>query len=190
MMTGETATLGYVVCLNNEGYPASLQLGKSYRVLPDDNAEPDEIRVIDESGEDYLYPADYFSSAEEAPTQVTDLYEDVTREIRGFIEENEPLLEDASSLVLGRIFTQGVQIFTTINEEVVDGTNSAAAAKRALAAAITDPTTPASRLGALEAEEERLSRINAARTAASKELDNFLRRVQALLHDPEAEDQE
>ena len=189
-MPGETAILGYMVCVNNEGYPASLQLGKSYQVLPDDNAEPDEIRVIDESGEDYLYPADYFSSEEEAPPQIPELYEDVTREIRGFIEDNEPLLENASPLVLGQIFTQGVQIFTTINEEVVDGTNSAAAAKRALAAAITDPATPASRLGELEAEEARLSRINAARTAASEELDNFLRRVQALLHDPEAEDQE
>jgi hypothetical protein len=121
--------------------------------------------------------------------QVPELYEDITREIRGFIEENEPLLEDASPLVLGRIFTQGVRIFTTINEEVVDGTNSAAAAKRALAAAIMDPTIPASRLGELEAEEARLSRMNAARTAASKELDNFLRRVQALLHGPEAEGQ-
>src|SRR5918995_713674 len=113
MMTGETATLGYVVCVNNEGYPASLQLGKSYQVLPDDNAEPDEIRVIDESGEDYLYPADYFSTDEEALPQVPELYEDITREIRGFIEENEPLLKDASPLVLGRIFTQGVGIFTT-----------------------------------------------------------------------------
>jgi hypothetical protein len=183
MMTEETATLGYMVCVNNEAYPASLELGKSYEVLQDDNAEPDEIRVVDESGEDYLYPADYFASEAEAPPEIPELYEDVTREIRGFIKENEPLLEDASSLVLGGIFTQGVRIFTTINEEVVEGSNRAAAAKRELAEAITDPATLPSRLGELEAEEARVSRINAARTVASKELDDFLYRVQALLHD-------
>ena len=183
IMKGESATLGYMVCVNNEGYPASLELGKSYEVLPDDNAEPDEVRVVDESGEDYLYPADYFSSEAEASPQIPELYGDVTREIQRFIKENEPLLEDASPLVLGQIFTQGVRIFTTINEEVVEGRNRAAAAKRELAMAITDPTTLPSRLGELEAEEARVSRINTARTAASKELDDFLHRVQALLHD-------
>src|SRR4051812_25025314 len=141
MMSGETATLGYMVCVNNEGYPASLQLGKSYQVLPDDNAEPDEIRVIDESGEDYLYPADYFSS-EAPPQEVPELYEDVTREIRGFIEEHEGLLDEASPLVLGRVYTQGVRIFTTINDEVIEGANRATAAKNELAAAIRDANTP------------------------------------------------
>jgi hypothetical protein len=178
-MTGETATLGYMVCVNNEGYPASLQLGKSYEVLPDDNAEPDQIRVVDESGEDYLYSADYFSA--DAPPQVPELYEDVTREIRGFIEENEPLMEDASPLILGRIFTQGAGIFTTINAEVVEATNEAAAAKRALAAAITDRSTPARRLRELEAEEARASQVHRARTAASSQLDDFLHRLQALM---------
>ena len=44
-------------------YPASLELYKIYRVIPDENvgAEGD-IRIIDESGEDYLYPASYFAS--------------------------------------------------------------------------------------------------------------------------------
>ena len=178
-MSGETATLGYMFCINNEGYPASLELGKSYEVLPDDNAEPDEIRVVDESGEDYLYPADYFSS--EAPPQIPEHYEDVAREIRGFIEDNEPLLKDASPLVLGRIFTQGPRIFTTINDEVVEAANRAAAAKRALAAGITDSTTPPRRLQELEAEEVRASRVHKARMEASKRLDDFLRRVQAML---------
>ncbi len=62
VMTEENRHARFVVCVNNSGYPASLEVGKSYKVLPDDNAEPDEIRVVDESGEDYLYPADYFSS--------------------------------------------------------------------------------------------------------------------------------
>jgi hypothetical protein len=52
----------FVVCINNAGYPASLELHKIYRVLPDeDAAADDDIRVIDESGEDYLYPASYFA---------------------------------------------------------------------------------------------------------------------------------
>jgi hypothetical protein len=50
----------FAVCVNNAEYPASLQLHKIYRVIPDENAAQDgDIRVIDESGEDYLYPADW-----------------------------------------------------------------------------------------------------------------------------------
>ena len=52
----------FVVCLNNEDYPVSLELRKIYRALPDAQAAKHSlIRVIDESGEDYLYPADYFA---------------------------------------------------------------------------------------------------------------------------------
>ncbi len=55
----------FVVCLNNAGYPASLELHKIYRVLSDAEAEADgDMRVIDESGEDYLYPAEYFAVIE------------------------------------------------------------------------------------------------------------------------------
>ncbi len=51
----------YVICINNEGYPASLELHKVYRVIPDaEAAAADDIRVVDESGEDYLYPASFF----------------------------------------------------------------------------------------------------------------------------------
>ena len=51
----------FVVCVKNEGYPASLELRKIYQALPDVRAaEHRLIRVIDESGEDYLYPANYF----------------------------------------------------------------------------------------------------------------------------------
>jgi hypothetical protein len=55
----------FAICVNNDEYPASLELHKVYRVLPDKDAEQDgDLRVIDESGEDYLYPADYFVLAE------------------------------------------------------------------------------------------------------------------------------
>ncbi len=51
----------FAVCVNNMDYPAALELHKIYRVLPDEDAEIDgDIRIIDESGEDYLYPAEWF----------------------------------------------------------------------------------------------------------------------------------
>ena len=50
-----------MLCLENRGYAVSLERGKFYRVLPDrDAAAHDQVRVIDESGEDYLYPASFF----------------------------------------------------------------------------------------------------------------------------------
>jgi hypothetical protein len=51
----------FVVCVQNEEYEGALELRKIYEVLPDPDAEPhDLIRVIDESGEDYLYPRQWF----------------------------------------------------------------------------------------------------------------------------------
>ncbi|MBI4557535.1 MAG: hypothetical protein HY706_08130 [Candidatus Hydrogenedentes bacterium] len=53
--------LRFVVCVDNTDYPASLELHKIYRVLPDEDAEAEgDIRVVDESGEDYLYSQDRF----------------------------------------------------------------------------------------------------------------------------------
>jgi hypothetical protein len=54
----------FVICLKNEGCE-DLEPRKVYRVLPDETAAEDGyIRVIDESGEDYLYPESYFLSIE------------------------------------------------------------------------------------------------------------------------------
>jgi pimeloyl-ACP methyl ester carboxylesterase len=51
----------FAVCVQNEGYEASLERHKLYVVLPDAEAEREgDVRVVDESGEDYLYPADWF----------------------------------------------------------------------------------------------------------------------------------
>jgi hypothetical protein len=60
--TEETAkTQGYAVCMRNRGFSASLEVRKLYPVLGDPDAERNDlIRVIDESGQDYLYPADLF----------------------------------------------------------------------------------------------------------------------------------
>ena len=55
----------FVVCLRNTGYEVSLERRKIYQVLPDsDAAKHRQIRVIDESGDDYLYPASYFTPIE------------------------------------------------------------------------------------------------------------------------------
>lgn len=59
----------FAVCINNRGYPASLELHKIYQVVSDEAAEADgDIRVIDESGEDYLYSADRFVEIEPPQT--------------------------------------------------------------------------------------------------------------------------
>ena len=52
----------FVVCLKNKGYEVSLEPRKIYQVLPDsDAAKHGQLRVIDESGEDYLYPTTCFT---------------------------------------------------------------------------------------------------------------------------------
>jgi len=51
----------FVICVDNSEYPASLELRKLYQVIPDPvAAKLHQLRVVDESGEDYLYPAEYF----------------------------------------------------------------------------------------------------------------------------------
>ena len=59
------AELRFAVCVQNTDYRASLELHKIYRILPDEDAETHGYtRVIDESGEDYLYPEAFFMSIE------------------------------------------------------------------------------------------------------------------------------
>lgn len=61
-----------VVCTENYGYEASLELRKLYELLPDPDAEKhDQVRIIDESGEDYLYPKSFFLNVE-LPQQVVE----------------------------------------------------------------------------------------------------------------------
>ena len=55
----------FAICVKNDNYPASLELWKVYRVLPDEKAaRRNLIRVIDESGEDYLFSTSYFVPVE------------------------------------------------------------------------------------------------------------------------------
>jgi hypothetical protein len=51
----------FAICVQNEDYPTSLELWKVYQMLPDEKATRHRlVRVIDESGEDYLYSESYF----------------------------------------------------------------------------------------------------------------------------------
>jgi hypothetical protein len=58
----------YALCLDNEGCPASLEVLKLYETIPDAAAERENlIRVVDESGEDYMYDASSFIRLDLAP---------------------------------------------------------------------------------------------------------------------------
>jgi len=61
----KTPRVRFVVCLDNSGYDASLDVRKIYRAVPDDKAEKlGLVRVVDESGGDYLYPKKLFATIE------------------------------------------------------------------------------------------------------------------------------
>ncbi|MBI4762283.1 MAG: hypothetical protein ACOYYF_12025 [Chloroflexota bacterium] len=71
-MTKETPQ--FVVCINNKGYQASLEPRKIYQVIPDKEAESHKmLRVVDESGEDYLFPASCFSPISLPQTLIKEL---------------------------------------------------------------------------------------------------------------------
>lgn len=58
----------FVVCLDNEGFLASLEIGKLYQIIPDKEAEKlGGLRVIDEDGEDYFYAAEMFCPLQVPP---------------------------------------------------------------------------------------------------------------------------
>lgn len=59
----------FAVCVDSGEYPASLERRKLYEILPDaDAVRHRQLRVIDESGEDYLYPLEYFKLVELSPS--------------------------------------------------------------------------------------------------------------------------
>jgi hypothetical protein len=64
-MRRKDSTPRFVVCINNSDYEASLELHKIYPVVPDlDAAQDGDLRIVDESGEDYLYAASRFVAIE------------------------------------------------------------------------------------------------------------------------------
>ncbi|MBM3947844.1 MAG: hypothetical protein FJ312_01115 [SAR202 cluster bacterium] len=61
MAQGHRTSTALAVCVRNEGCEASLERRKLYRVIADrEAAKHQQLRVVDESGDDYPYPADYF----------------------------------------------------------------------------------------------------------------------------------
>ena len=74
----------FAVCINNADYPASLELHKIYRVLADAAAARDgDVRIVDESGEDYLYPAEWFAAL------------DLPRRVKSSLLKRSPQLRSA-----------------------------------------------------------------------------------------------
>ena len=64
-MSTKLARRRFAVCLKNNGYEVSLERRKIYVIVPDAEAtKHKQLRVIDESGEDYLYPEDFFAPIE------------------------------------------------------------------------------------------------------------------------------
>lgn len=54
-------TKHFALCIDNTGYEATLIRGKVYRIFPDPKAAKDDfVRIVDESGEDYLYHKNHF----------------------------------------------------------------------------------------------------------------------------------
>ena len=67
-MPETTLSSRFVVCIDNDGYAASLERRKIYRCVVDADAEIDgDLRIVDESGEDYIYPACLFMPVELPP---------------------------------------------------------------------------------------------------------------------------
>jgi len=68
-----TPKKSFAICIDNTGYEASLIIRKLYEVLPDEKAAQDEfLRVVDESGEDYLFHRSHFLLIE-LPVEVEEI---------------------------------------------------------------------------------------------------------------------
>ena len=73
-MEVENTNSRFAICIKNAEYPDDLHIRTVYQILPDESAaKSDYIRVIDETGEDYLYPKDYFVLVEVSSNQAKSL---------------------------------------------------------------------------------------------------------------------
>ena len=65
----------FVICINNSDYPSSLELLKVYKLVPDEKALlMGFLRIVDETGEDYLFSKDHFAAIE-IPTLAETVFE-------------------------------------------------------------------------------------------------------------------
>lgn len=181
----DKATYGFVICVENPGYPASLERGRTYRVVPDDTIGAEEIRVVDESGEDYLYPAEFFSPLAKSFTAAwppeSDLYSDIEREARRFVEENEPLLDEGSVTVLQRVYVHGADIVTVLSKEAVEAANHAESVIRQLTRSIKKRQTPAVIIQKLERKRSDALKIHEHRSKVFEAYAEFLDRVHSII---------
>jgi hypothetical protein len=77
------STPQFAICVDNSQYPASLELHKVYRIIPDEDGEKDgDLRVVDESGEDYLFPANCFVRVDLPSDVISRLNKSFTRDLR------------------------------------------------------------------------------------------------------------
>jgi len=61
-MEGKSTQPRFAVCIDNTAYPDDLNVRTVYQLLPDDSAlRSNYLRIVDETGEDYLYPAELFA---------------------------------------------------------------------------------------------------------------------------------
>ena len=68
--TSPSAESRFAVCVCNDGYPAALELHRTYPMLPDAQAERHGlVRIVDESGEGYLYPQEFFQPIDASTAQ-------------------------------------------------------------------------------------------------------------------------
>ena len=75
MREAQVTKTQFVLCTNNVGYADDLKVRSVYQVLPDESAARNNyVRVIDETGEDYLYPAGYFVYVEVPAEAVQTLF--------------------------------------------------------------------------------------------------------------------
>jgi len=168
---------GFVVCVNNEGHEVGLELRGVYEVVADESLEPEDIRIIDESGEDYIYPAEYFEPAEatERPVDRSNVPPtDVEQGAREFMEENEALLEEEGIAALQRIIEQGVNLYTALSVETVEAANHAAEAARNLAEAIRNTSFPPRRVEELETEHARALEVYEHRNRVFEDFSSFM----------------
>lgn len=107
------------------------------------------------------------------------LRNDIEGEARRFIEENEPLLDEGTVTVLGRVFVQGANMTTDLSAWAVEASNQAERVIRTLTEAIKDPSTPAPRLQDLESERTRALELHEHRGKVFQEFVEFLDRVSA-----------
>ena len=90
------------ICIDNEGYPVALERFATYETIPDERAEKcGLIRVIDESGEDHLYPKSRFVSADITP----EIFASLSEEAKKAREKHVPRSHDHFNPLTGRRFS-------------------------------------------------------------------------------------